>query len=155
MAGRRWPRPTYVVRAEFDAPLSFVYRWCTDFTSGDPKLEEEDYERRIIRRSRKEVVYEDLMDSPTGWFWSRHTVSLRPPDRWHSDTVGSHREMSLDYKLSPLPNDRTRLTLTARRRPMGLGTSNVPKSKWEPGVAQSWVVLGKSLEREYRKSRGR
>jgi len=29
---------TYVVRVEFDAPLDFVFRWCTDLHPKTPNL---------------------------------------------------------------------------------------------------------------------
>jgi hypothetical protein len=149
---RKWPGPTYVVRATFQAPLDFVYRWCTDFTSQDAQHEDDEYERKIIRRTSREVVYEDLYDSKDGWFWSHHQVRLQPPNRWHSDTVGSHRAMSLDYNLSKLPRGRTQLTLTARRRPYGVGGRNPARSQWEAPVAKSWRNFGRALEKDYRKA---
>jgi len=147
----RWPGPVYEVRATFDAPLKFVYRWCTDYTPRDARLEEENYERRLLRRSRTEVVYEDLEELNRGWYWTRHVVRLRPPNRWHSDSVGSHRAISLDYRLSRLPGNRTQLTLTARRRPYGIGGKNPPKSEWERSVAGSWKKFGRALERDYKR----
>lgn len=150
-----WPRPTYYVRAEFRAPLDFVYRWCTDYRADDAKYESEAYQRRILQRSPHRVVYEDLEDTKQGWFWSRHVVRLMPPNRWHSDSVGSHREVSLDYRLSRLPGGRTQLLLKAHRRPYGVGGKNPPKSRWERSVGQSWVRFGRALERDFRRSRTR
>lgn len=155
MEGRRWPGPEYIVHAEFDAPLDFVYRWCTDYTPDDARYEDESYQRRILRRSREEVVYEDLEETRGGWVWARHVVRLLPPDRWHSDSIGSHREIRLDYRLSRLPQGRTRLTLTARRRRAGIGGKNPSKSQWETSVSKSWVKLGRALERDYRRGGSR
>jgi hypothetical protein len=152
---RGWPRPTYQVRAEFRAPLEFVYRWCTDYTATDARYEGEGYQRRILQRSRRTVVYEDLDEIQRGWYWSRHVVRLMPPDRWHSDSVGSHREIALDYRLSRLPGGRTRLVLTGRRRPYGVGGKNPPKAEWERSVGEAWVKFGRALERDFRKSRAR
>lgn len=151
----KWPGPTYVVRATFRAPLAFVYRWCTDFTPHDARLERDEYERKIIRRTPREVVYEDLWESKDGWVWSRHEVRLRPPNRWHSDTVGSHRAMSLDYALSKLAGNRTRLTLTARRRPYGIGGKNPARSQWEAPITKSWRNFGRALEKDYRKEKAK
>jgi hypothetical protein len=137
------------VRATFRAPVDFVYEWCTDYTPQDSRYEGDAYQRKILRRSAREVVYEDLSDGPEGWFWSRHVVRLQPPNRWHSDSVGSHRAYSLDYTLSKLPGDRTQLTLEAYRRPYGVGGKNPPKSTWEASVAKSWRSFGKVLERDF------
>lgn len=124
---------TYEIRTRFRAPLDFVYRWCTDYTAQDARLEGERYERRILKRTSNEVVYEDLDDLDGGWFWSRMVFRLHPPDRWHAESVGSHRTYSLDYRLSALPNRQTLLTLPpdavhlawgveTPRRPNGNGT---------------------------------
>ncbi len=145
------PGPRYETRVEFDAPLDFVYRWCTDYTPEDAKAEGEDYERRIIRRTSREVVYEDLVDTKGGWRWARHVVTLAPPNRWHSESVGSHRAISLDYRLSKLPEGRTEMIMTARRRPTSIGAKNPSKSLWQRDVGRSWKLFAKALEREYRK----
>jgi hypothetical protein len=152
---KKWPGPRYEVRVRFRAPVKFVYRWCTDYTPGDARLEGEGFRRWILRRSAREVTYEDLEETKDGWFWTRHEVRLTPPDRWHSDSIGSHRAYSLDYRLTELPGDRTQLTLTARRSPYGIGGKNPAKAQWERSVAKSWKSFGRFLERDYRKSRTR
>jgi hypothetical protein len=153
---KRWPPPTYEVRATFRAPIEFVFDWCTDYTPGDAGYEAEEYQRRILKRDSREVVYEDLEDTNDGWFWTRHVVRLHPPNWWHSESVGSHRVYSLDYRLSRLPHDSTQLILTARRAPYGIGGKNPPKATWEKSVGIAWKKFGRALERDYRKSvRGR
>jgi hypothetical protein len=122
------PSSSYVVRAAFRAPLEFVYQWCTDFSPQDARYEREEYSRKILRRSTREVVYEDLSEESDGWHWSRHVVRLSPPDRWHSDTIGSHRAMALDYKLTRLPGERTQLVLKVRRRPYGVGAKKIRRA---------------------------
>ncbi|HEV2166193.1 MAG TPA: hypothetical protein VGS23_04345 [Thermoplasmata archaeon] len=153
----RWPSPRYEVRVTFRAPLKFVYDWCTDYTPGDARLEGEAYERRILRKTPREVVYEDLEGGPNGWFWSRHVVRLHPPSRWHSDSVGSHRAYSLDYRLKQLPKGSTLFVLRARRRPYGVGGRNPPRSQWERSVGKNWKKFARHLERDYRRtlSKGR
>src|SRR6266480_7786524 len=47
----------------------------------------ERYERRIIERSARRVVFEDLADTKEGWLWNRDVVTLRPPNRWHMDGI--------------------------------------------------------------------
>lgn len=150
-----WPAPTYRVTAEFSAPRAYVFRWCTDYRADDAKLEGEHFERRILKRSPTEVVYEDLERQKGGWFWSRHVVRLDPPNGWHSDTVGSHRQYSLDYRLSDLPSGGTRLVLTARRRPYGVGGPNPAKAEWERSVTETWKQFSRALEKDYQRSRQR
>jgi hypothetical protein len=140
----------YEIRSTFRAPLPFVYHWCTDYTPEDSKFEKEHYARKILERKARRVVYEDLEETPAGWSWSRHTVTLQPPDRWHSDSVGNYREWSLDYSLRSLSPERTELTLRAVRRPVGLGVKNPPKLAQEQYMRQAWRNFGQTLERDYR-----
>jgi hypothetical protein len=153
MTTNKWPGPSYEARVTFSAPLRFVFDWCTDYTPQDAQLEGGKYRRRILSRTRREVVYEDLEDSKSGWFWSHHVVHLFPPTRWHSESVGSHRTYSLDYRLSPEPGGRTELVLTARRRPTELGGKNPKAVQWARSVEKDWSQFRRALERDYKKSR--
>ena len=144
----------YEIRSVFRAPLAFVFAWCTDYSTGDARLEKEAYVRRIIERTRRRVVYEDLEETPRGWAWSRHSVTLRPPNRWRSDSVGNYRTWRLDYSLRPLPGGRTELTLRGLRRASGLASKNPPKAKLERAMRASWSHFGRALESDYQKSLG-
>jgi hypothetical protein len=150
----RWPGPEYHVTATFRAPIRYVFRWCTDFRPGDERLEKEEYTRRVVSRSPKQVVFEDLSDAENGgWTWARHVVSLDAPNGWHSESVGSHRTSTLDYRLTSLPGDRTRLDLTWRRRPTSIGRKSLPKAKLERETTRAWKEFGRALEKDYRRSR--
>lgn len=152
MAARRVTRgPEYHVTATFRAPLRYVFAWCTDFQPGDDRLEKESFTRKIISRAPRRVVYEDLEEGPTGWVWARHDVALRPPTRWHSESVGSHRVASIDYLLTPLSETRTRLDLRWRRARTALGRP-VSKRAIERATTRSWQNFARALEKDYRKS---
>lgn len=149
------PSRVYEIRTRFRAPLPFVFAWCTDYSANDPRLEKERYTRRIVRRSTRQVVYEDLTEAPRGWMWSRHTVTLQPPNRWHSDSLGSHRTWSLDYALRELPSGGTELTLRGVRRPTSIGGPNPPKAELERELRRSWKNFGAELEKDFRSGRAR
>jgi hypothetical protein len=157
MAAReeRLPGPEYHVTAVFRAPLPYVFAWCTDFDAGDDRLEKDSYTRKIIERTPRRVVFEDLVDSPQGWNWARHVVTLRPPDGWHSDSVGTHRTLRIDYTLTRLPGDRTRLELRWRRRRTPLATSRVSKRAIEKSTTAAWRHFARALEKDYRASQTR
>jgi hypothetical protein len=153
-ASARWPGPEFHVTAEFRAPIEYVFAWCTDYRPDDARREHDSYDRRIVSRAPDQVVYEDLGDQDDGgWWWARHTVTLRPPNWWHSDSVGSHREVSLDYRLTALGPERTRLDLTWRRRPTALGAPKVSKRALERSTTAAWVHFAAALERDYRAHR--
>lgn len=143
----------YEIRTTFRAPLSYVFRWCTDYGVGDAQLEKDEYERRIVRRTRREVVFEDLYDAGGGWGWSRMAVHLRPPTHWHGDAVGNMRLWSLDYDLRDLGGGRTELRLRGRRTSTALGGPNPSKARLERELRASWSNFAKALESDYRRSR--
>jgi hypothetical protein len=150
------PKQSFHIRAEIRAPLEFAYQWCTDFQSDDADREGDQYARRVVSRSPRRVVFEDLMDDEAGgWRWNRHEVTLRPPNRWTSVSAGSHRTLHLDYRLSRLGPERTRLDLTWSRRTTGLGPARVARGPYENATIQGWKHFAAALEKDYRASRRR
>ncbi|HEV2317487.1 MAG TPA: hypothetical protein VGV89_07945 [Thermoplasmata archaeon] len=149
----RFPSAVYRISQEFDAPIDFVFRWCTDYSPQDAALEKEHYERRILARSSKQVTYEDLESDKNGWVWRRYVVDLLPPDRWHAESVGNRRLSSIDYRLTELPGARTRLDFVWRRTGIEGYPRNPPKRATERDATRDWENFGRALERDYRKSR--
>ena len=143
----------YEIRQKFRAPLEYVFAWCTDYTTEDPRLEGERYQRQILARSRRRVVYEDLTDSPGGWMWSRQTVTLMPPDRWTAEANGNYRSWKLDYRLRALPGHRTELRLVGLRRATPLGAPNPARATLERELRLSWRRFARAAERAYRQGR--
>jgi hypothetical protein len=147
----RWPGPEYHVSAVFRAPLPYVFSWCTDYDAHDDRREKDRYTRKVIERTPRRVVFEDLVDSDQGWNWARHVVTLQPPDRWHSDSVGTHRTLTIDYVLTPLSGERTRLDLRWKRRRTPLATTKVSKQAIEKSTTAAWRHFARELERDYRR----
>lgn len=145
----------YLVSVEFGASLAYAYRWCTDYTTQDGKYAGEDksihLERRIIDRSRRRVVFENLYDAGKGWAWERHVVTLHPPRRWHSEGQGNLQESVLDYSLFPISDRRTRLQIRWKSRPIGRGP-RPSQQQIERHVTQLWKRRARFLQREYRRS---
>jgi hypothetical protein len=147
---KRFSAPrVYEFRSRFRAPLPFVYAWCTDYTPEDPRLEGEEYVRRILHRSPRKVVYEDLYDQPSGWMWSHQVVTLLPPNRWHAEAAGSHRHWSIDYQLSSKADGITELWFRGKRWATALAGRNPPKARLERELRHMWKNFGRALERDY------
>jgi hypothetical protein len=143
------------IQQTFDAPLPYVYRWLTDFSSEDPALENGNYRRKIIERNRRRVVFEDLTERKTGWEWYRSTVTLHPPNGWHAELTGNVPSWSLDYRLSADSPERTRITIRfeIRRRP-GIRGEEIPsKAEAERLMHGFWRSFARSLDRDYRRTR--
>jgi hypothetical protein len=150
-----WPPPLYEIRVNFRAPLPYVYTWLTDYSSEDPDLENGSYQRKVIEKSPRRAVLEDLTDTKKGWEWYRSVVTPHPPDRWHAELRGNVPDWSLDYRLkSPAP-DRTLLTIRWHmRRRRGFPKEVIaPKSVTERMMRRLWGSFAESLERDYRRSR--
>lgn len=149
------PRTKYHIETTLRVPLKFAFRWCTDFRPDDAAREGETYERKILTRTARRVVYEDLELTPSGWYWARHNVRLLPPNRWHSESIGNYREASLDYRLTPLGPKRTRFELTWRRRVLPLAGTPPSRTSIEKGTLLAWRKFAKAMEADYRKTRRR
>ena len=145
--------PEYHASVSFHAPLDFVFAWCTDYTPEDGALENENYARKIIERTPRRVIFEDLEESPSGWDWQRAIVSLRPPNRWHMVGVGNNRDVEADYVLSNLPRGRTRLDLRWKRMPRVADVKKRSKAEREASATRAWKRFAVALERDYQKSR--
>ncbi len=142
------------VTVTFDVPLDFAFAWCTDYTPQDGALEGESYERRVVERTPRRVVFEDLEEGESGWIWARNTVTLRPPNRWHAEGMGSHRDMTADYVLTELPDGRTSFELKWWRKPTSIG-KRIPRAQREKETTEAWRRFAKAMEKDYRESRGR
>ena len=153
---QEWVGPEYRVSVSFRVPLDFVFAWCTDYTPEDPALEKEKYKRKIIERTPRRVIFEDLEESKNGWDWQRAVVSLSPPNRWHMDGVGNNRDVEADYVLSSLRDGRTRLDLRWKRRPKVADATRRTKAEREASATRAWKRFAAALERDYnRTSRAR
>lgn len=148
----RWPPPRYRIRVEFAAPLPFVFRWCTDYGPEDGALAGETYERRVLRRGHREILFEDLWWEKDGWRWRRTRVTLLPPDRWHADSTGNVRDARIGYRLTELPGRRTRLDLEMRRRPTSLHPKQPSRSVLEAELRELWAHYARALNRDFRRS---
>ncbi len=140
----------YEFRCSFRAPLDFVFRWCTDYSERDPQLEGASFRRKIVRRSPREVVFEDLEEAASGWVWRRGIVALHPPKRWTARSIGNHRSWTLDYRLRALGDGRTELRWRGRRRATELGGPNPSAAAMQREMRRIWTRFGRALEREYR-----
>lgn len=141
------------VKVVFRVPIDFAFKWCTDYTPEDAALEEESYTRKIIERSSRRVIFEDLEDTPSGWVWGRDVVTLRPPNRWSMKGVGNRRDVTAEYVLTSLPDGRTQLELRWWRFPKPPGRK-IPRAQRENETAQAWKRFAAAMERDYRQAKG-
>jgi hypothetical protein len=145
--------PECRIKVSFRVPIDFAFAWCTDYTPQDASLEGESYQRKIVERTPRRVVFEDLEEAKDGWVWSRDVVTLRPPNRWHMDGTGNRRDVEANYLLSVLPDGRTQLELRWRRQPKVPEGRKLTKAQREADTLRAWKRFGVAMERDYRRSR--
>jgi len=145
----------YQIRQVFQVPMRFAYQWCTDYTPEDGELAGDGHRRRILSRSGRRIVYETLYDYPEGWFWSRQTVTLHPPNRWTATADGNYRTWDLVYTLKPVGKERTEFTLRGVRKPAGLGKKNPSQRAMNAELNEMWTNFGKAMRADYLRSLSR
>jgi hypothetical protein len=145
------------IRAEatFRAPIGYAFRWCTDYSPRDPAIEKERYTRRILSRTPRKVIYQDLGPRGRGWFLNQQTVTLYPPGRWHAESKGTYRNWSIEYRLRPRPDGSTRLLFDGMRRATPLDDDRPSKAAVLRNIRVLWSRFGRALEKDYRRSRRR
>ena len=146
---------SYTVTRTINAPLSFVYDWCTDFREDDPKLTAAVWARltgstnkmKIIEKTDKRVISfkEELKEGKKNIM--KNVVTLFPPDRWHLDSKGDLLDATGDYHLFS-DGDGTRLEMAFKRN---YKISKVPTSEDLVRINNAvWDKLISTLENEHR-----
>jgi hypothetical protein len=143
-------KKNYRVSKVFDAPLDFVYNWCTDFREDDNKITGSSSRRHIVDKTKRRFVWIAHYKTAGKPFEAVRIVKLRPPNAWYLDGVGDDEAEVGKYQLTPVGPNRTRLvmTFTIDYR------SATPESKrqWEGETSDEWDKFKAALEREYKKS---
>lgn len=150
---RKRGSPEYRIRVAFRVPREYAFAWCTDFSPQDASLEKEKYDRRVIERTPRRVIFEDLEDTEGGWIWSRDIVTLRPPSRWHMEGHGNRRDVVADYQLTDLKDGRTQLELRWKRFPLVRAGKELTKAQREASTLQAWNHFAAAMERDYREGK--
>ncbi|MCI4360220.1 MAG: hypothetical protein L3J91_00790 [Thermoplasmata archaeon] len=145
-----WPRPEYHIRVQIRAPLECAFRWCTEFTPRDPLLEGERFERRVLSSTARRAVFEDLEWTPTGWYWARSVVSLRPPYRWDLARTGDRVDMAGLYRRIPRTDGGVDLDLRWRRRPHVTPREHLSRRNRERNSTRGWRRFAAALEADDR-----
>jgi len=135
-----------------NAPLRYVYDWCTDYRADDWRLQSEDRVKpkfRVLRISPHRVVRIRL--GPSGShdpLIAVDVVRLDPPADWHTDQIDERDRMALDYHLVRLGPRKTRLELYVTERWV---TPDFPtRRELRRRVSETWDRFSAALEERYR-----
>ena len=103
---------TYRFSKVIEAPLPFVYDWCTDFREDDTGLTGSQTKTKILEKTKTRVIMTDSYRQKGKPVESATIVSLKPPNAWHLDYAGNEAEWEVgSYKLTRLGSNKTRLDM--------------------------------------------
>ncbi|MDA4113300.1 MAG: hypothetical protein OK474_04555 [Thaumarchaeota archaeon] len=70
------------VSKTIDAPLRYVYDWCTDFREDDPQITGSKSQRKVLEKTKKRVICVQIYQGADGnQKVALNIVSLKPPIR--------------------------------------------------------------------------
>jgi len=117
---RVYATQTVRISKTIEAPLRYVYDWCTDYRSDDASLHPRrpGLRFRVVRLSPRRLVRIRLAPRPTSPdpLVAVDLVRLQPPNAWHTDQIDEEDRESVDYRLTSLGPSRTRIELLITER---------------------------------------
>jgi hypothetical protein len=142
---------TYRISKVIEAPLSFVYNWCTDYREDDGKLTGSRRKTKILEKTKSRTIYTSSRKENGKLIGRVSVVSLMPPNAWHLDTAGDPLEQYTgDYKLTKLGSKKTRLDMVFDTK-YGPGARVPTKDWWKDDSNKDWDKLILALMKDYSK----
>ena len=138
----------YKLSETFDAPMEYVFAWCTDFREDDNKMIGSKTERKILEKTPERVIWRVRYKDGKEYAEGVRVVWLDPPKSWHFDTCGDGREVG-EYKLTPLSKSKTRLDMKfVVTYPSKDEVED--KDEWEEDGVKHWKIYKKALEADFK-----
>ena len=141
---------TYKITKTFNAPLDFVYSWCTDFQEDDLKMIGSKRIRHIHEKTKDRVIWTVEEKGTEPAVQPVRVVFLRPPNSWHLVASGDESEVG-DYVLTSIGKNKTRLDMTFT----ALASKKSALESQEAYIKDAdehWLKYGAALEKDYRRS---
>ncbi len=148
------PRPVnqkYKLSETFNAPLDYVFKWCTDFREDDNKLIGSKTERKILEKGPERVIWRVRYKDGKDYAEGVRAVRLHPPSLWILDTCGDGRERG-EYKLKALGKSKTRLDM---KFVVTYDSKDEveDKNEWEADGVKHWKIYKNALEADFKAGR--
>jgi hypothetical protein len=141
---------THHVSKIINAPLKFVFDWCTDFREDDNQIAGSDTQRKILQKTKRRVIYISTYERDGRKMSGVNIVTLKPPKAWYLDYVGEEEDEIGSYKLRPLAAGKTRLDMTFTEK---YKISNAPTTEEDKSHTEKmWNRYVAALESDYSSS---
>jgi hypothetical protein len=146
--GRRIRVVTYRISKIINAPLRFVYDWCTDFREDDYKISGSKSRRTFLEKTKRQVILVTRYPSNGGFAVAVQIVSLHPPRRWHLDKFSQEENEVVEYRLRKLGSGRTKLDMVFK---VEWKIPNVPSTaEVLEETNRAWDRYSAALEKDYK-----
>ena len=140
-------RHTYRVTKTINAPLKFVYDWCTDYREDDNQITGSKAQFRILQKTNRRVIYLRTFEQDGKAMTGVKMVALRPPKAWYLDQVGEDEDAIGIYKLTRVGPEKTKLNMTFTEK---YKISDAPtKEEDRNQTDQMWDKYVAALEEDY------
>jgi hypothetical protein len=133
-----------------NAPLRYVYDWCTDYRDTDPQITGSKSQRRVLHKTKKSAIYVQIYEGVDGKEKvAVDIVSLKPSTSWHLDYFGEEDDETGEYRLRKLGEDKTRLDMVFKEKWKNI--AKIPSIKEQiRSTNEVWDKYVAALEKEYR-----
>jgi hypothetical protein len=141
------PQVKYGISVTFDAPLTFVYKWCTDFHADDPKIIGAPYTRHVIEKTKSRAIWIQHYSRGGVEMEGVRIVNLTQPRSWHLESVNEELYRSGDYILTSLGRGKTKLTIKLKTDYRTI--EPVSAFKLNQDLTEDWEKYGAALQKDY------
>lgn len=132
-----------------NAPLKYVYSWCTDFSDSDPSITGSLRQRLVVEKTKRRAVYVTLWNDEDDTKVASSYVTLKPPNSWHLEMFDRSRLEIGDYKLSKVGKSKTGLKIVFKNLWKDLSNAETTEGMTERLNAM-WDKYVQALETEYK-----
>jgi hypothetical protein len=148
---RAFHRRTLSFRKTVGAPMSYVFRWCTDFREDDDRLTNDIYHysaRIVLREPRRVVRVVEVPGRDRNRCTEVEVISLFPPDRWTLRKLSVTDDKTGRYRLAPDGRGRTRIEMLFRETWKAARPPS--RARYRALFHRVWDRYIREMEREYR-----
>ena len=140
-------RHSYHVTKTINAPVKYVYEWCTDYREDDNQITGSKAQFRILQKTNRRVIYLRTYERDGKTIIGVKMVTLQPPKAWYLDQVGEDEDVIGIYNLTRVGSEKTRLDMrfTEKYKIGGAPT----KEKDRNHTDQMWDKYVAALEHDY------
>lgn len=142
---------SYHLTMRFDAPLSYTYKWCTDYREDDYKISGESSRKHIVEASSKRYAWIAYTEGNGKRVEKIRLVTLTPPRKWHLDGYGDEYNIEGDYFLKKLGPRKTELRMSFTLQYKTIPPE--PREEFMSDLKEEWEIYRKALENDYSSER--